>query len=225
MARLLAALALPALLLAQTAPMRRVVRAYGEGSVSLRPDYARVSVSVVTQARTAQEAAAENAARAQTVIDQLRSALGSGAEIRTASYSLTPNYSSPGPGQQPVLVGFTAINVVEVGIADVNATGRIIDTAISAGASRVDGLRLTIKDEEPPRAQALRLAGQKARARAEAIAAGLNVRLGQVLTAEEGVSYRPIPVDIRTTAPTTTPVETGTLDVHATVTLEIEILP
>jgi uncharacterized protein YggE len=209
-------------LMAQTTG-RRVIRAFGEGSVSVRPDVAEVSVSVVTQARTAQEAAAQNATQASAVIAALRSALGAGAEIRTASYSLSPVYSYP-QGQPPVLTGFIATNTLQISVGDVNAAGRIVDTAIGAGATRVDNLRLTVQDEEPPRAQALRMAGQKARARAEAIASGLNVRLGQVLTAEEGFSSRVVPIDGRGTA-VTTPVVPGTLEITATITLELEILP
>jgi uncharacterized protein YggE len=212
----------PALLLAQFSPQQKYVRAFGEGVVTVRPDLAKVNVSVVTQASTAQEAAAENATRTAAVIERVTAAVR-GAQIRTVNYSVTPNYRSPGSGQPAVLVDFTATNTLEVTTTDITAIGLIIDTAIAAGANRVDGLRLTLQDEEPAKAQALRMAGQKARARVEAIATGLGVRLGQVLAAEEGFTYRVTPVD-RSLATTATPVQPGTLEVHATVTLEVEIL-
>jgi uncharacterized protein YggE len=216
-------LALP--LLGQQVTTRRSVRAIGEGSISVQPDVARVSLGVVTQADTAGQAASENATRASAVIDQLRALLGSGAEIRTASYSLTPNYGYQSGGAPAAIVGFTATNIVEALVADLSLIGRVIDTGIQAGANRVDSLRLTLNDEEPSRAQALRQAGQKARARAEAIAAGVGVRLGQVISAEEGVSYGVIPLDARATTAATTPIQPGSLEVRANVTLEIEIVP
>jgi hypothetical protein len=105
-------------------------------------------------------------------------------------------------------------------------TGRIIDTAIAAGANRVDSLTLGLRDYEPSRLQALRAAGQRAKQRAEAIAAGLGVRVGQLMSADEGYSVRPLTsADSRELAATSTPIETGSLTVAATVTVEYEILP
>ncbi len=82
-----------------------------------------------------------------------------------------------------------------------------------------------LKDEEPSRAQALRMAGQKARARAEAIASGLGVRVGPLMSAEEGFVYRVV-ADSRIAAQAaTTPIETGSLEVRAQITVEYETLP
>lgn len=209
------------MLCAQTQP--RYVRAYGEASVSIRPDQARISVSIITQAQTAQEAGSQNATRTNAVIEQLRALLGANADIKTTGYSLSPNYNYP-RDSPPVLTGYTAANSLLVTVNDINAAGSVIDTATQAGATRIDGLRFGLRDEEPSRAQALRAAGQKARAKADAIALGLSVRLGAVLMAEEGVAVRPVGAD-RTAMTTTTPVEPGTLEVHATVTLDVEIQP
>jgi uncharacterized protein len=201
------------------------VRAFGEASMSVKPDLAKLSVSITTQATTAQEASTLNATRSTAVFTALEQGVGRSGEIRTVSYTVTPNYSYPREGV-PVLTGFTATNTVEVSLSDLNLTGKIIDTAISAGATRVDSLRLMLKDEEPVRAQALRLAGQKARARAESIAAGLNVRVGALLSAEEGFVQQII-ADSRVAAPTatTTPIEPGNLEVRAQITVEYETLP
>lgn len=210
---------------AQT-PLRRTVRAYGEASVSVRPDQAKLSASVVTQATTGQEAATANAARVTALIEALRAVLGANADIRTLSYSLTPNYTFP-RDSPPVLTNFTATNTLEITVPDLGIVGRVIDTAISAGATRVDSLRLSVKDDEPPRAQALRLAGQKARAKAESIAQGLGLRIGGVIAAEEGYSARPLVIDTRLTpAPAAvTPIEAGTLEIRATVTVDFEVAP
>jgi uncharacterized protein len=209
----------------QTTTRRGVVRATGEATVSVRPDVARVSVGVTTQAATANEAAGRNADQVAAVIAALRTVLGQNSEIRTISYTLGPNYQYPPAGGQPTLTGFTATNVVEAVIADLSIIGRVIDTAISAGANRVESLRLGLKDEEPVRIQALRLAGQKARLKAESIAQGVGVRVGPVVSAAEGYSVIPIPTDRAAGATAaTTPVVTGTLDVHASVTLEVEAL-
>ena len=208
-----------------TVAPRRVVRAFGESSVSARPDVARIAAGVTTQAPTASEAASRNAEQSAAVIAALRSALGPNADIRTINYSLGPTYVYPPGGGQPQLTGFTANNIVEAVISDLSVIGRVIDTAISAGANRIESLRMGLKDEDTPRLQALRQAAQKARQKAEAIATGLNVRLGNVAGAQEGYSVTPlnVPAERMATA-TTTPVEPGTVDVRATVTLDLEVL-
>lgn len=205
--------------------VRRSVRANGDGSVSVRPDAARVSVSVVKQAATAADAAAQNATTAAAVIAAIRQLLGPNADVRTAFYNLSPIYSTPRDGPQQI-VGFTATNTIEAVAADPALGGRVIDTAIASGASRVDSVRLFLRDEEPSRAQALRVASQRARSRADAIALGLGVRLGQILNVQEGTPtvLAAGRIDVGATA-TTTPIEGGTLEVRANVVLEIEIAP
>ena len=87
-------------------------------------------------------------------------------------------------------------------------------------------MRRFLRDDEAARGQALRIASQKARARADAIALGLGVRLGSVLNAQEGSTPAPILGvigGVGTTAPT--PIETGTLEVRATITVDVEIVP
>jgi uncharacterized protein YggE len=226
---ILLAIALVALpLTAQTVSVpRNHVRAVGTASVAARPDMARVSMGVTTEGQTASEAAARNADQAAAVMNALRNALGPNAEIHTISYTLGPVYNYPPGGGQPQLRGFQASNIVEAIITDLSIIGRVIDAAITAGANRVDSLRLGLKDDDPVRAQALRLAGQRARAKAQAIAEGVQVRLGSVISAEENsvVTY-PVTagIDRAGAAAATTPVETGTLSITATVTLELEAL-
>lgn len=221
---LLVTLALPG----QTAgAAQRLVRASGEGMVSAVPDRAKVSVGVVTQAATAQEAAAQNATQVEAVLAQLRLLLGAGADLKTINYTLTPNYRYPTGGGTPTLVNYTASNTVEVTLADLSLIGRVIDTAAQAGANQIQSLRFTVADPEPLRSRALAAAAKQARARAEAIASGLGVRLGAVLTAQEGAVIVPLYADTRQVGAggTPTPIETGLVEVRATVTVEFELAP
>jgi uncharacterized protein YggE len=196
----------------------RSVTATGDGAVSIRPDAARVTISIVKQAPTAAEAASQNATAATAVIGAVRQLLGANADVKTTSYNVYPVYNS---SQQ--LTGFNAINTIDAVAADPNLAGRVVDAAIGAGATRVDGVRLFLRDDEAARSQALRIASQKARTRADAIALGLGVRLGSIISAKEGTSVAPIVGGVAATTPT--PIETGTLEVRGTVTVEVEIVP
>ena len=204
---------------------RHVVGASGMASVSAKPDQAKLDVGVITQAATAQDAAAQNASQVDAVLAQLRAVLGSAADIKTISYSLSPNYRYP-QGAPPVLTGYTASNTVEITMSDLSLIGKTIDAASQAGANNVQGLRFTIQDEEPLRQQALGLATKQARAHAQAIAAGLGGSLGATVTAQEGAGATLRTLSAAPTgAATQTPIVTGVVEIQATVSIQVELLP
>lgn len=102
----------------------------------------------------------------------------------------------------------------------------MIDAATQAGANRVQSLQFTLKDEDAVRAQVLGLAAVRAKNQANAIAAGLGVKVGAVLSAAEGGSGTIRPLALGAAAAggaNTTPVEPGLVSVQATVTLELAI--
>ncbi len=213
----------PFLCSALQAQTSRLVRAVGEAVLAVKPDLAKLNVGVVTQANTAREANMQNAAQVDAVLAQLRQVLGPAADLQTTSYSLTPNYRYI-QGSPPTLLGYTATNNVEVNISDLSIVGSVIDAASQAGANNVGGLQFTIRDQDPVRLQVLGMAAKRGRAHAEAIAAGLGARIGSVYAASEGASFSPLTrVDAGPAAPTT-PIETGLVQVRATVTIEAELL-
>ena len=214
---------------APVGPTRPFVVAFGDATVSTKPDEARVQFSVVTQAPTAQTASTQNANQVTAVLAAMRS-LGIPEEsLRTLSYSLNPNYSTPRDGTQPVIVGYTASNTVEVRISDLSSSliGRVIDSSIQAGANRVQGLSFGLKDDQPLRLQALKMATSQAKARADAMASGIGLRTGAAVAIQEGsaVNIQPLRLGGVAASDATTPVETGSVNVRATVTLQIELIP
>lgn len=206
---------------------RSFVQAQGQGTVSAKPDQGTVDLAIVSQAQTAQDAANQNANQTTQVLAQLKQLLGNNADIRTLNYSLNPNYTYPPGGGQPNLIGFTANNTVEVTVGDLTLPGKVIDTAVQAGANRVESLRFSIKDDQPLRLQALRAAALQARSHADAIAQGLGMHTGAVISAAEGSGIRVLTpaVALGAAAQAPTPVQPGNVDVTATVTLEVEIMP
>ena len=200
-----------------------VVRANGDASISITPDQARIHVSVLTQASSAQDAASQNTSTTAIVIAQLTQTLGGSGTVQTVSYSVTANYTYP-QGAPPVLTGYTVTNSLEVVLNDLTLSGKVIDTAVQAGATRIDNLQFTLKDDSAARNQALRAATQKAKSKADAMAASLGLKLGNVLVIQESGAA----VSTLTTTPTSfaaTPILPGTLNVTGNVTIEIEINP
>ncbi len=205
---------------------RPSIRTTGSATVTAKPDRVVIDVGVVTQASTAQAAAAQNASRLDAALRELKQAAGPAAQIKTISYSLDPTYRYPRDGQ-PSIAGYTAHNVVEVSTDDLAQAGTIIDAATRSGANTIQSLQFTLKNDREAHAQALREATLRARADADAIAAALGVKVLGVLSAEEGAVSQPRPVMMpmarMAEAAAPTPVASGTIDIQATVTLTVEI--
>lgn len=205
-----------------------MIRATGEGITSVVPDQAGISVTIETRSAGAQEASQGNAAKVEAVLSRLRSILGQRAEIQTTGISLSPVQTFPRDGAPPQTVGYLASNTLRVTMNELSGAGRVIDAAVEAGATRVGGVTFGLRDPEPARAQALKLAAQRAKMQVEAIASGLNVRVGAVVRAEESAQVFGVPADrfgAAAGAPSaTTPVEGGLVEIRANVLLEMEIL-
>ena len=205
------------------------VQATGEAAISAKPDQARIDIGVTTQGSSAAAVAAQNATQVDAVLAQLRPLVGKSGELKTASYSVNPNYNYPRTGQ-PAISGYTATNIVEVTANDLALAGKIIDAATQSGANTIQRLQFTLKNQQPVRAQALRDASAQAKANAEAMAAGLGMHTGRVLSMEEGTPapivplMRQMPMAAAATA-APTPVEAGSIEVRATVTLRVELVP
>ncbi len=212
---------------AQPAANLSSIRVIGASSVTANPDRARIDVGVVTQAPQSQAAVSQNARTFNTVLTALRKAFGAGADIKTLSYSLAPDYQYHASGGQPTITGYTATNVVRVTIDDLGRIGDVIDTATQAGANRVPSIQFALRDEQSVRIQALREAAVKARAEADALASALGLKVNRILTVDEG---SPVVVPVRDVMfaraeamSAATSIQPGTIEVSANVTLTVEV--
>jgi uncharacterized protein YggE len=212
-------------LVAQAQAPPPFVRSNGIGTVPVKPDKATIQFSVATTAVTAQDAANQNANQVTAVLAALGTVLGPNPNIQTLSYSLNPNYNFP-QNQPPVLTGYTATNTVQVTVTDLTIIGKVIDTGIQAGATRVQGLQFGLQDDQPSRQQALKMATAQAKAHADAMASGLGLHTGAAIAIQDGGTSSPGPI-LLGVAPSgnATPVETGVVNVQASVTLEVALVP
>jgi uncharacterized protein YggE len=209
---------------AQTTPAANSVQASGSATRQVKPDMAQLNIGVVTQATTAQAAADQNATTADAVIKALQGVLASTGTIETLYYSISPRYVNSG-GQQ-TLAGYIVTNTLKVTTTDVNRVGRLIDASNSAGANSISGPYFGLVNSEPEVALALAAASKQALAHASAIASGLGARTGAVLSAQEGSVVRPIDGSMAGGAATTTatPIQTGTVNVTAHVTVTVALV-
>ena len=220
----------PCLLSAQQPqnPPERTVVVHATASIEREPERAQVLLAVESQATTARQAAAANAAKMDAVIAALRKAGISGPNVRTVSYSINPEYSRSGrddPQKPPVISSYRAINMVQVTVEPVSKTGEIIDIALQAGANRVHNLSFELRDPDAAHREALRLAVAKAQAEAQVMAEAAGQRLGPPLQMSSG-GYA-VPRYARdmagevamAQAPVPTPIEGGMLTIMASVSI------
>ncbi|MBV8072150.1 MAG: SIMPL domain-containing protein [Acidobacteriaceae bacterium] len=205
------------------------VRASGEATIDAKPDRAQLSIGVMTQAATAQAAAAQNATGTTQVIDSLKRALGPEGQIKTSGYAISPQYAYD-DGHPPRLTGYQASNTVLVTDDNLANLGKVIDAATSAGANNVNGISFSLRDETEVKQKALVEAAQRAKANAETIARALNLRVTGILQAEptEMPVIRPMPMAMAVEGiqprAQPTPIESGNLNItaHVTVVLQVE---
>ncbi len=205
-----------------------VVVSTGDGLVKRAPDRAWIQVTVESRARGPKEAQKANADAMSAVLQKLRGAGLKDDAIQTRGYDLQPEYDY-NDGRQ-TLRGYLARNTVEVRVDELPRVGELLDIAVGAGATSVGNVRFDLKDRSEVEREALRLAVEDARKRADAAAAGAGMKVERVLRIEEQRS-RPVPppmpmmMESRAMAAESAPppVAPGELEIRAAVTLVAEI--
>ncbi len=223
-------LARPAGAQAPAAPVGEgpVVVSSGQGLVKRAPDRAWVTVTAESRARAPREAQKQNAEIMGAVLQKLRGLGLDGDAIQTRGYDLQPEYDYVDGRQR--LRGYLARNSVEVRVDDIGRVGEVLDVAVGSGATSVGGVRFDLKDRGGAEREALRLAVEDARARAEAAASGAGMKVERVVRIEEhrsggGGPPRPMMMAMRDGAAEAAPppIEPGELDIRAQVTLTAAI--
>ncbi|CAN5300721.1 hypothetical protein BH20ACI2_BH20ACI2_16750 [soil metagenome] len=203
-----------------------LVTVSGDARISVQPDTATVTISVVTQNPSAVEAQQSNASRTTAVLSAVKSAAGPGAEIKTSGYSLIPQrvYKQNEP---PTITGYEARNSVTVTMNDLTRVGPVIDAASRAGANNIEGVSFTLREDREARGRALAESTRAAIAKANTLAQTLGGRVNRIVSVTEGgTTPRPMIYAQQETfarAAVETPIEPGTLEITAFVQLTAEI--
>jgi uncharacterized protein YggE len=193
----------------------------------------RLGVEVMAESAIA--ALSQNSQRMQAVIDALKEAGVPAEDIQTQTVQVRPEYrrverepteAQPRPtGSDRELVGYIATNVAEASSQDLDGIGALIDSAVQAGANRVEGIRFEVSDSTEVLAQAREAAWQDAEQKAMQLADLAGVALGEVLSIDESTSVpRPVGLAREVEEAAAVPIEPGTeqiqVDVRVTWALE-----
>ena len=205
------------------------IQVTGHAELSAAPDVAEFTVTIVSKSRDAVAASNDTTQRSDAVIAALRKFVSGAGAVRTEGFAVSPEYRWD-RGEQ-ILVGYRAFNRIGVELADLARVGGATAAALDAGADTIADLRFSLKDDTELRARALAMAANRARQKADAIAESLGLRVVRVLSAVEAGSAVGPPrlMQARTSrfaaaeAATTPTIAPGPIEVHASITLTLEI--
>ena len=199
----------------------------GNGTEKISTTIAEVNLGVEIKAKTAAEVQQEIARRTSEIVDLLRSK--DVEQLQTTGVRLNPNYAQLNRNNnQRVITGYTGINIVSFRIST-EEVGSLLDEAVEAGASRIDGISFTATNAAISNAkkEALRKATSNAQEQAEVVLETLNLTSDEIINIkldQAGINH-PQPFASRQFAVSesrvSTPIIGGEQTVEASVTLQI----
>ncbi len=163
------------------------ITALGTATAAVAPDVARITLGVTTQKSTASEAAKENAAAAQRLVEAAKAAGVAAGDLATTAINLfevSASVRQPDGSFKPERQGFKATYLVAIDVRDFGRIGPLMQTLIDAGANQFNGVGFRV---ERPEATLDRLAGEAmrdARHRAGLLAEAAGVKVGRLLQVE-----------------------------------------
>ena len=204
----------------------RSITVEGTGRARVEPDEAVVELGVLVMRPSATEARDHAAAQMTRVVEALRDAGTEERDLRTSSLSLSPTYEHR-PNGSARRIGYEVANRVTATVRRLDSLASLVDAAIAAGATSLDGVAFRRADESGAEGEALRRAIAAARAKALAVAEAASLALGPVESVEEagGVTPHPGPrlMRMEALAVADTPVMGGSMEIVRSVRVAFRI--
>jgi uncharacterized protein YggE len=226
LAALAAVLALPAGAADSPGPapagVERSVTVTGSGTARAVPDRSRWSFGVQARGDTASATLRSVSTQMAKLLAALRGAGVAKADLQTQNVSLGVRENEDGTK----IVGYSASQSVSATLKSLATAGAIVDAAVEAGATDVNGPDLSPSSTAALEEQALQAAFDDAQAKARALAEKAGATLGRAVTiAEQGAT--PLPAlgaaKASVTGAMPVPIEPGESELQASVTVTFAI--
>ncbi|MCK4454221.1 SIMPL domain-containing protein [Candidatus Parcubacteria bacterium] len=214
---------------------KNTITVFDKGEVYAKPDLALSVFSVVTEAKTVNEAMAENTEKMNAIINFMKSEGVEEKDLKTISFNIYPRYEwhraeiPPYPEGRRVLVGYEVRQSLQVKIRDMAKIGDIIQGATETGANQVGDLQFTIDNQDELKKQAREQAIEKAKTKAKELASQLDVNLVRITSFQETSVFpryygleKMVGIGAGEEAPAPQ-IETGENKIEVTVTITYEI--
>ncbi|MGH2353863.1 MAG: SIMPL domain-containing protein [Chloroflexota bacterium] len=148
----------------------------GDGVATVRPDTTTIRLGVEVNAKTPAEALEGTRQSADRVLQRLRDRGVAEADLQTSGLNVfrVQEGMRDGPPAQAGTV-YRGIASITVQAQDTSRAGALLEQAMQAGATSVEGLSFGVRDDTDLRRQALAAAIQDARPKAETAAAAASL--------------------------------------------------
>ena len=208
----------------------RVIDVTGNSQFTVQPDKAVVYVQVLTKAETADAAKNMNAETSSKVLAALDAIGIAKTDVETENYNIYQDCEWTQDGQK--CKGFAASNNIKVSSKDFNNVGKIVDAAVdNGGLISYINFELSTEKSNEYKAQALKLASEDAKTKADAVASGQGKKAGKLVSiSASDYGYAPYPLYARAEGgiasdvkQAVTSIQPKSLDISASVTARYEI--
>ena len=156
------------------------------------PDEATIRAGTESRAPTATAALAANKVKTEELLAAIRGAGIGAKDVQTEGVSVNADYTYEtinGRGTRR-FNGYVARNTVRIKTREIERLSNLLDTLTAAGATDINGPEFSIADPAPLRADARRRAMARGQAEATEYARNAGFAGVQLLSVEEGISYR-----------------------------------
>jgi uncharacterized protein YggE len=154
---------------------RDLITVSGMGSVTAKPDLAKVDVGVFSEGQSVSAVQGDSTSKMNAMIDALKTLGITDADIQTSNYNLQPKIDWSDNKQR--VIGYTLTQTVNVKVRDLAKVGDVLESATSHGANQIYGVQFTIDDptsiQDEARVKAIKEAQKKADALADAVEQGI----------------------------------------------------
>ncbi len=173
----------------------------GTGKALGAPDMAMLSLGVLRQAKTANEAMKKNNSAMAKILAALKNAGIAEEDLRTTNFSIRPQYkrykkTSSSRNRLPEIIGYTVSNQMSVKINDLKKLGEIIDMTVKLGVNTGGNIQFLNKNPAPFISKARQKAMENAIAKAKTLTNAAGAKLGKILTITEN-SFIPRPYRVQ----------------------------
>jgi uncharacterized protein len=186
--------------------VQSVVSTSGTATVKVDPDKVTVTIGVDTQGLTAEEAATKNAELMDKVIAALKELGVTDDQISTIWYNVYPIYDDRSPPCKEIypqppdcapkseITGYRASNSLSVTLDADEDVGKVIDSAVKAGANNVNGVYFFVSEERQQeiREGLIKKAIDNARSRADKAADAVSMNITGVKSINLNDVYFPV---------------------------------
>lgn len=205
----------------------RTITVNSTGEVSVEPDMATITVGVQAEADVAAEALDQASAATAAILATLDTEGVLAEDIRSGAIRLSPRYSSSVLSSGNQIIGYQAVNSVEVKVNDLERLGRLLAAVVGDGANRLDGVQFGLQDPSAARDEARRLAVAEGVRLAALYADAAGVSVGPLQSLIEGGSSgylpmraEPVMLNMAESSPRyDVPTAPGKIELNASVTM------